>query len=89
MGLQPALTSNAPRHQRGGTPTARDRVLATRFGFAAFELLMQGRFGEVVVEQQGEIRSVPTQDVAGKTRSVPAEHDLIRAARAVGTSFGD
>jgi phosphofructokinase-like protein len=75
--------------QRGGTPTARDRLLATRFGFAAFELLMQGRFGEVVVEQQGKICSVPIQDVAGKTRTVPPEYDLIRAARAVGTSFGD
>jgi 6-phosphofructokinase 1 len=75
--------------QRGGTPTARDRTLATRFGFAAFELLMSGRFGEVVVEQKGRICSVPILEVAGKTRTVPLDHDLIRAARSVGTSFGD
>jgi ATP-dependent phosphofructokinase / diphosphate-dependent phosphofructokinase len=75
--------------QRGGTPTARDRALATRFGFAAFELLKSGRFGEVVVEQKGAVSSVPIAEVAGKTRTVPPDHDLVRAARAVGTSFGD
>ena len=75
--------------QRGGTPTARDRVLATRFGHAAYELLMKGRFGEVVVEQKGAICSVPIPEVAGKTRTVPQDHDLIGAARSVGTAFGD
>jgi ATP-dependent phosphofructokinase / diphosphate-dependent phosphofructokinase len=75
--------------QRGGTPTPHDRLLATEFGFHAFELLMEGRFGELVVRREGKIGSVPIRDVAGKTRTVPRDHILVRAARAVGTSFGD
>jgi len=75
--------------QRGGTPTAYDRVLATRFGYHAFELLAAGRFGRMVVQQAGRIDSVPIVDVADKVRTVPTDFPLIRAARAVGTSFGD
>ena len=75
--------------QRGGTPTPRDRLLSTQFGYQAFELLQQGRFGRVVVEQDGKINSVPISEVADKIRTVPTDHILIRAARAVGTSFGD
>lgn len=75
--------------QRGGTPTPRDRLLATQFGFHAFELLQKGRFGSVVVENVGRIHSVSIPDVADKIRSVPLDHLLIQAARAIGTSFGD
>lgn len=75
--------------QRGGTPSPRDRVLATQFGFHAYELLSSGRFGRVVVETEGRIDSVPITDVAGKVRTVPIDHVAVRAARAVKTSFGD
>jgi 6-phosphofructokinase 1 len=75
--------------QRGGTPTARDRALATDLGFAAFELLVRGELGRVVVEQAGRITSTAISDVAGKVRTVPLDHSLLRAARAVGTCFGD
>jgi len=75
--------------QRGGTPTAFDRILATEFGHHAFELLVEGRFGRMVVQQQGRITSAPIAEVAGKIRTVPPDHHLIRAARAVGTCFGD
>ena len=75
--------------QRGGTPTPRDRVLATQFGFHAFELLQKRRFGRVVVEKDGVIDSAAISDVANKTRTVPLDHILIRAARAVRTSFGN
>jgi len=75
--------------QRGGMPTPHDRLLATRFGFHAFELLVAGRFAHVVVQQDGKIGSIPIADVAGKVRTVPPDHLLIRAARAVGTAFGD
>ena len=75
--------------QRGGTPTARDRILSTKFGHHAFELLHSGRFGRVVVKQQGLITSVKISEVAGKIRTVPPDSPLIRAARAIGTSFGD
>ncbi len=75
--------------QRGGTPTAYDRVLATSFGYHAFELLMSGRFGRVVVQQAGEITSVPIAEVADKVRTIPRDYPLISAARKTGTSFGD
>ncbi|HOF19347.1 MAG TPA: ATP-dependent 6-phosphofructokinase [Phycisphaerae bacterium] len=75
--------------QRGGTPTSFDRLLATRFGYHAFRLLQDGRFGRLVVQQKGEIDSVPISDVAGKVRTVPGDYDAVLAARAIGTCFGD
>jgi len=75
--------------QRGGAPTPHDRVLATAFGYHAFELLMAERFGRMVVQQNGRIDSIPIADVAGKVRIVPPDYPLIAAARAVGTCFGD
>jgi 6-phosphofructokinase 1 len=75
--------------QRGGTPVASDRVLATRFGFHAMELLAAERYNELVVMQKSQLTSVPLETVAGKQRLVPADHPLIAAARAVGTSFGE
>ncbi len=75
--------------QRGGTPTARDRVLATLFGYEAYKLLRDGRFGRLVVQQRGEITSVPIAEVAGRVRTVPNDYPLIAGARAIGTSFGD
>jgi phosphofructokinase-like protein len=75
--------------QRGGTPSPHDRLLATEFGYHAFEMLMAGRFGELVVHNKGAVGSVPMQEVAGKVRTVPHDEPLVRAARAIGTSFGD
>ena len=75
--------------QRGGSPTPFDRVLATKFGYHACELLAERRFGRVVVQKDGKITSVPLAEVAGKIRTVPLDGELIRAARAVGTCFGD
>jgi len=75
--------------QRGGTPTPHDRLLATQFGYHAYQLLAAGRFGRLVVQQGGRIDSVPIRDVARKVRTVPKDHLLIQAARALGTCFGD
>jgi len=75
--------------QRGGTPSAYDRVLATRFGYHAFELLMAGKFGRLVVQREGKIDSASIEDVAGRVRTVPLDYELLAAARAVGTCFGD
>ena len=75
--------------QRGGTPTPADRILATQFGFHAFELLMSGQLNRLVVSRDGRIGSVPIAEVADKVRTVPLDHPLIKAARAVGTCFGD
>jgi ATP-dependent phosphofructokinase / diphosphate-dependent phosphofructokinase len=75
--------------QRGGTPTAFDRVLATRFGYHALELVMAGAKGKLVVWNQGKIGEIDIESVAGKQRTVTAGHPLIATARAVGTGIGD
>jgi phosphofructokinase-like protein len=75
--------------QRGGSPTAFDRVLATRFGVAATDLLREGRFGEMVCLKCGEIATAPIKDVAGRQRLVPPDDPLVRAARRLGVSFGE
>jgi 6-phosphofructokinase 1 len=75
--------------QRGGTPVAFDRVLATRFGFKAVQLIAEGRWNEMVVRQHGEIRTVPIASVAGQQRTVPLDDPLIAMGRAVGVSMGD
>jgi len=92
--LQPLLQSEVRTTllghvQRGGTPTAFDRVLATRFGVAAAELAAQGRFGRMVALQADTCVSVPLQDVAGRTRRVPGDHALVQAARRLGVCLGD
>jgi 6-phosphofructokinase 1 len=75
--------------QRGGTPSATDRVLATRLGAEAVRLVAEGSFGRMVAVRGGDLTSVPL-DVPGQgPRLVPADHPLIAAARAIGTGFGD
>ncbi|OHB55929.1 MAG: 6-phosphofructokinase [Planctomycetes bacterium GWF2_42_9] len=75
--------------QRGGRPTAHDRVLATSFGHAALELVMSGQKNRLVVLKNNKISSVPLSQVAGKVRNVPVDSSLILAAREVNTCFGD
>jgi 6-phosphofructokinase 1 len=74
--------------QRGGTPTAYDRVLATRFGHAAARLAVQGIFGQMVALQADACISVPLSEVAGRTRHVPPGHPLVEAARGLGVCLG-
>jgi len=74
--------------QRGGTPTPHDRTLATNFGFTALELLMKGVKNHLVVLKNGRFSSIPLRLVAGRIRTVPRNHSLVRAALAVNTSFG-
>ena len=74
--------------QRGGTPTPFDRTLATSFGHKATELLMKGTKNHLVVYKDGKLGSVPLSRVAGKIKTVPKNHYLVKAALAVGTSFG-
>lgn len=75
--------------QRGGIPTPFDRILATRFGTYAAEMLSRGEYNRMVCLQGSEVTSVPLEQVAGKLKLVPLDHPLIRAARRVGTNFGD
>jgi len=59
--------------QRGGSPTAFDRILATRFGIAAIDLVHEGRFGHMVAIKGNRIVSVPLKDVVGKRKTVDLE----------------
>jgi ATP-dependent phosphofructokinase / diphosphate-dependent phosphofructokinase len=75
--------------QRGGTPTAFDRTLATRFGGKAVELIMKGQFGKMVANHPPDLVPVPLGEVVGKIKTVPLDYDLVQTARALGVSFGD
>jgi phosphofructokinase-like protein len=73
--------------QRGGSPVPFDRILATRFGVAAVDLVAQDRWGEMVRLKDGHVSGVPLREAA-ITRPVSLEDELIRTARAVGVEFG-
>lgn len=75
--------------QRGGTPSAADRLLATRLGTAAVDLIRAKRFGVMVASRGEDAKAVPVSDVAGNIKLVPTEHSWIASARQVGTCFGD
>ena len=75
--------------QRGGGPTSFDRVLATRFGGKAVELVLAGQFGLMVANRPPDIVSVPLEEVVGRTKQVPPDLDLVVTARSLGISFGD
>ena len=78
-----------PGHfQRGGSPCAYDRMLTTRFGTAAAELIANKKFGCMVALQNNRIVPVPLEEVAGKLKTVSLDCDEIRAARAMGISLG-
>jgi len=75
--------------QRGGTPSATDRILATRLGTAAADLIAKKHYGVLVAARGEEIRPVKMEDCAGKVKTVPPDHPLVLSARRVGTNFGD
>jgi 6-phosphofructokinase 1 len=74
--------------QRGGVPSPFDRALATQFGHYAIDLLMKGKTNRLVVMKGSTLDSVPLGQTAGRIKTVPVNHSLIMAAKAVGTSFG-
>ncbi len=75
--------------QRGGTPSAADRMLATRLGTACADLIHAGKFGVMVAARGEGTEPVPLDQVAGKRKSVPRDHSWIESARRVGTCLGD
>ncbi len=75
--------------QRGGSPTADDRTLATQLGYHAAQLIMERRFGRMVAVQGSSIGDVLLEEVANRIRTVPLDHSLLLAAKAVGTCFGE
>ncbi len=90
--------------QRGGTPTAFDRVLSTKYGTKAMQLALEGKFGTLAVIKNGKLDSVPLEDVVGNNKEIGAvsgntansnqrkvtmDDDLVKTARSVGINLGD
>ena len=74
--------------QRGGTPTATDRLLCTRLGTKAGELLAEGTYNVMVGIKGEECVAVPLKEVAGKTKLVPPNHAWLKTAALVDTCLG-
>jgi len=75
--------------QRGGIPSAVDRLLATRLGTACVECIHAGVFGVMIAARGEGTEAVPLEKVAGKRKTVPLDHPWIKSARLVGTALGD
>ena len=75
--------------QRGGTPSAADRLLATRLGTVCADLVEEGRYGLMVAARGNTTEPVPLEEVAGRLKFVPPDHPWVRTARSVGTCLGD
>ena len=75
--------------QRGGTPSAADRLLATRLGTSCSEMINDGLHGVMVAAKGLEAHPVPLKDVVGRAKLVPVDHQWIKSARDIGVCFGD
>jgi ATP-dependent phosphofructokinase / diphosphate-dependent phosphofructokinase len=75
--------------QRGGSPSPFDRVLSTRFGVAAVDLIATGDFGRMVCLMNSNVESCEIQDAVGAIKFVDPNGDMVHTARATGVSFGD
>ncbi len=79
-----------PGHfQRGGSPVPYDKLIATRFGAAAGECIINEHYGCMVSLINGRVVPVALSDIAGKLKTVPADCEIIKTARLTGISFGD
>lgn len=78
-----------PGHvQRGGIPSASDRTFATRIGVEAAGLILRKEYGNMVCIKDGKFSKIPLEEVAGKTKMVNADNELIRQAESLGISLG-
>jgi len=75
--------------QRGGSPSPFDRILSTRFGVAAVDLIAQGGFGRMVCLRGGRVEAVDIAEAVGAIKCVDPNGELVRTARAMGMCFGD
>ena len=79
-----------PGHfQRGGSPCPYDRVLSTRFGTKAAELIINKQYGNMVALVDNKVVPVPLKDIAGKLKVVPKDCEIIETAKRMGISFGE
>lgn len=75
--------------QRGGTPSPVDRILATRYGSLAAELIANEKFNCMVAIHNEVLNTIPLEKVGGKVKPVPSDHNLLKIGRQMGTCFGD
>lgn len=75
--------------QRGGTPIAFDRVIASVFGVKAMELILEGKFGHLVVLKNNDYTSVPIKEAISAYNFVDPQGTLVKAAKGLGICFGD
>jgi 6-phosphofructokinase 1 len=75
--------------QRGGSPTPFDRILGTRFGVAATDLVAKQQFGRMVCLKAGKMESVSLDEALEKMKFIDPNCEIVHAARAVGATFGD
>lgn len=75
--------------QRGGDPSPFDRILATRLGASAVNIINKGEFNRMVCVDHEQIKSIPIKEVAGKVRTVPVNGEMVQIARYMGVSLGD
>lgn len=75
--------------QRGGSPSPTDRILATRFGASAVNLIAKEDYGKMVIKKGEKIKSIPLSEVGGKLRLVPSDHALVKKARGLGVCLGN
>ncbi|MDF3075121.1 MAG: 6-phosphofructokinase [Alphaproteobacteria bacterium] len=75
--------------QRGGSPGARDRIIASAFGVHAVELIAQGKFDHMVVWSDRQVKAVPIAEAIGQYQAVDPKDALVQTARGLGISFGD
>jgi len=75
--------------QRGGTPSAADRLLATRLGSACADMIAEGSYGIMVASRGEDAVPIPLEQVAGNRKLIPPDHSWVQAARRVGTNLGD
>lgn len=73
---------------RGGSPSAFDRLLATRYGVEAVHMVVRGQTGIMVGLQNQQMVAVPLEDVAGRIRTVTPNHPLVKAAQSLGICLG-
>ena len=73
----------------GGSPTPFDRILGTRFGVAATDLVAKGQFGRMVCLKAGKMASVSLDEALEKMKFIEPGCEVVHAARAVGATFGD
>jgi ATP-dependent phosphofructokinase / diphosphate-dependent phosphofructokinase len=75
--------------QRGGTPVAYDRVLATLYGIKAFELILEGNFGQMVALKNNDITSVSLEEATREMNFVSPDSYIVKAAKGMNICFGD